>query len=143
MQRVNKKLVQVMKLIELVIAVFLMIAIVISTIACVVYGADSIMDQSFQLEVILEKSLTLVVGVEFVKMLILHTPDSVIEVLLYAVARQIIISHDSALENLFGVMAVALIFVVKHYFLSKNEGKEQRNHENCDTMKHKNNGGVL
>lgn len=64
------------------------------------------------------KALTLVVGVEFVKMLILHTPESVIEVLLYAVARQIIISHESAMENLVGVLAVALIFVVKKYFLN-------------------------
>ena len=143
MQKINQRLVQMMKLIELIIAICLMIAIVISTIACILYGADSIMDQSFQLEVVLEKSLTLVVGVEFVKMLILHTPDSVIEVLLYAVARQIIISHDSALENLFGVMAVALIFVVKHYFLSFHEVKQQRNETNCDTIKHKNDGGVV
>ena len=70
------------------------------------------------------KALTLVVGVEFVKMLILHTPESVIEVLLYAVARQIIISHESAMENLVGVLAVALIFVVKKYFLMNAEQKK-------------------
>ena len=69
------------------------------------------MNQSFQLDAILGKALTLVVGVEFVKMLILHTPESVIEVLLYAVARQIIISHESAMENLVGVLAVALILL--------------------------------
>ena len=82
------------------------------------------MNQSFQLDAILEKALTLVVGVEFVKMLILHTPESVIEVLLYAVARQIIISHESAMENLVGVLAVALIFVVKKYFLMNAEHKK-------------------
>lgn len=82
------------------------------------------MNQSFQLDAILEKALTLVVGVEFVKMLILHTPESVIEVLLYAVARQIIISHESAMENLVGVLAVALIFVVKKYFLMNAEQKK-------------------
>ena len=70
------------------------------------------------------RALTLVVGVEFVKMLILHTPESVIEVLLYAVARQIIISHESAMENLVGVLAVALIFVVKKYFLMNAEQKK-------------------
>ena len=124
MHKINTRLVKMMKAVELVIAVLLTIAIAISTLATVCFGAESLMDQSFQLEAILEKALTLVVGVEFVKMLILHTPESVIEVLLYAVARQIIISHESAMENLVGVLAVALIFVVKKYFLTNAEQKK-------------------
>ena len=35
---------------------------------------------------------------------------------LYAVARQIIISHESAMENLIGVLAVAIIFIIRKYF---------------------------
>lgn len=124
MQKINIRLVKIMKAVELVIAVLLMIAIVASTLATICYEAESIVSQNFQLESILEKALTLVVGVEFVKMLILHTPESVIEVLLYAVARQIIISHESAMENLVGVLAVALIFVVKKYFLINAEQKK-------------------
>ena len=58
-------------------------------------------------------SLSMIVGIEFVKMLLLHTPESIIEVLLYAVARQIILSHESALENLIGVLAVAVIFMLR------------------------------
>ena len=123
MHKINTRLVKMMKAVELVIAVLLMIAIAISTLATVCFGAESLMNQSFQLDAILEKALTLVVGVEFVKMLILHTPESVIEVLLYAVARQII-SHESAMENLVGVLAVALIFVVKKYFLMNAEQKK-------------------
>ena len=105
MHKINTRLVKMMKAVELVIAVLLMIAIAISTLATVCFGAESLMNQSFQLDAILEKALTLVVGVEFVKMLILHTPESVIEVLLYAVARQIIISHESAMQNLVGVLS--------------------------------------
>ena len=124
MHKINTRLVKMMKAVELVIAVLLMIAIAISTLATVCFGAEPLMNQSVQLDAILEKALTLVVGVEFVKMLILHTPESVIEVLLYAVARQIIISHESAMENLVGVLAVALIFVVKKYFLMNAEQKK-------------------
>ena len=112
MHKINTRLVKMMKAVELVIAVLLMIAIAISTLATVCFGAESLMNQSFQLDAILEKALTLVVGVEFVKMLILHTPESVIEVLLSAVARQIIKSHESAMANLGGVLAEALSFVV-------------------------------
>lgn len=117
MQKVNQNLVRALKATELIIAVLLMFAIIISTLATVVYGSESLLNETFSLDVILEKALTLVVGVEFVKMLILHTPESVIEVLLYAVARQIIISHSNILENLFGVLAIAGIFVIKKYLL--------------------------
>lgn len=121
MHRINMKLVKLMKIIEVLIAVILMAAVLVSTLAMVVYGIDSMSAHTFQLNDVLERALTIVVGIEFIKMLILHTPQSVIEVLMYAVARQIIISHDSALENLYGVLAVLLIFLIEKYFLSNKK----------------------
>lgn len=124
MQEINQRLVRTLKAIELIIAVLLIIAICIASIVTFVDGTQNLLNETFSLDFVLEKALTLVVGVEFVKMLILHTPESVIEVLLYAVARQIIITHtSSALENLFGVLAIAVIFVVKKYLLGMKDNK--------------------
>ena len=119
MQSVNKKLIQVMKLIELIIAICLIVAIVLSTIASIVYGAESIMDQSFQLEVILEKALTLVVGVEFVKMLAKHTAENLLEVLMFAIARQMIVEHLNMIDTLIGIISIAIIFFIRKYLLLK------------------------
>ena len=121
MYKSNMKLVKLMKIVEILIAIILMGAVLVSTLAIVVYGIDSMSTHTFQLNDVLERALTIVVGIEFIKMLILHTPQSVIEVLMYAVARQIIISHDSALENLYGVLAVLLIFLIEKYFLSNKK----------------------
>ncbi|MEF2783068.1 MAG: phosphate-starvation-inducible PsiE family protein [Clostridium sp.] len=121
MHKINMKLVKLMKIVEILIAIILMGAVLVSTLAMVVYGIDSMSTHTFQLNDVLERALTIVVGIEFIKMLILHTPQSVIEVLMYAVARQIIISHDSALENLYGVLAVLLIFLIEKYFLSNKK----------------------
>ena len=49
MHKINTRLVKMMKAVELVIAVLLMIAIAISTLATVCFGAESLMNQSFQL----------------------------------------------------------------------------------------------
>lgn len=117
MHKVNHNLVTILKATELIIAVLLMLAIMISVCVTVAFGTENFLNNGFDLDSILEKALTLVVGVEFVKMLILHTPESVIEVLLYAVARQIIVSHGNALQNLYGVVAIAGIFIVKKYLL--------------------------
>ncbi len=60
-------------------------------------------------------AMTIVVGIEFVKMLMLHTPRAVTDVLLFAIARQLVVNHSSAVDTLLGVAAVALIFVIKKF----------------------------
>lgn len=119
----NEWMVRIVKYLEYIIAIISMVAIVVSIFLCTWKAFCSFSNGTFELEGFMETILTLVVGIEFVRMLILHTPQSVIEVLLYAVARQIVISHDSALDNLVGVLAIATIFVIQKYLL---DGKEQK-----------------
>ena len=59
----------------------------------------------------LESALDLVIGIEFIKMLIKHTPGSVIEVLLFALSRHMVLEGGNSLENLLTVCAIAIIFV--------------------------------
>ena len=60
-------------------------------------------------------ALLLVMGLEFVIMLALHSAGAVIDVLLFTIVRQMIISHSGALDTLLGVAAVAAIFAVKKF----------------------------
>ena len=57
----------------------------------------------------------LVIGVEFVKMLCSHTLDSVIEIMLLAVARQMIVEHTSPAENLIAVASLGVLYLVRKY----------------------------
>lgn len=66
-------------------------------------------------DVLLSDILGLVIGIEFVKMLTRHTPGAVIEVLLFAIARQLIVYHTSTLETLIGMAAVAAAFAVRKF----------------------------
>ena len=63
----------------------------------------------------LENTLTLVIGIEFIKMLIKHTPRSVVEVLLFAIARHAILVGGTALENLLTILSIAVIFAVRKF----------------------------
>lgn len=58
---------------------------------------------------------TIVIGVEFVKMLCTHTIDSVIDIMLLAIARQMITEHTSPLENLFAVASIAILYLVRKF----------------------------
>lgn len=64
----------------------------------------------------LEDVLQVVIVIEFVKMLAKHTPESVIEVLLFAIARKLIVDHNiEALQLLIGVAAIAVLFAIRKY----------------------------
>ena len=73
---------------------------------------------AFSLGDFFSSALLLVMGLEFVKMLALHAAGAVIDVLLFTIVRQMIISHSGALDTLLGVAAVAAIFAVKKFLRS-------------------------
>ncbi len=64
----------------------------------------------------LSVAFELVIGIEFVKMLAKHTPGSAIEVLLYTIARALIVDHSSMQGALFGVISIAILFAVQKFF---------------------------
>lgn len=70
----------------------------------------------------LERALDIVIGIEFIKMLAKHSPGSVLEVLLYAIARHMIIGHEDSAQNLISVSAIALIFIIRKYFFVPSFG---------------------
>ncbi|MBE5997795.1 MAG: hypothetical protein E7240_10790 [Lachnospiraceae bacterium] len=77
----------------------------------------------------LEFALMLVVGIEFTKMLVKHTPGSVLEVLLFAIARHLVLNHDNGLENVLCIIAIAGIFAIRKFlhsesFETEEEGKK-------------------
>lgn len=63
----------------------------------------------------LSSAFNLVIGIEFIKMLCKHTPATVIEVLLFAIARQLIVEHTSTWENLIGIISIAALFGIRKY----------------------------
>lgn len=95
--------------------IVLIIAIIVTLIIFLLINAKDMFSKTFNLDSFLGAILTIVVAIEFAKMLLLHTPKSVMEVVLYAVIRQIILFHDHAMENLIGVIAALVIFIIRKY----------------------------
>ena len=69
----------------------------------------------------LHNILTIVVGLEFVRMLIDMTPANTLEVLIVAIARQVIVSHDDPISNVCCVLCIAGLFATRHFLIPKNE----------------------
>lgn len=72
-----------------------------------------------QFEKFLGHALLLVIGVELVIMLTLHTPGSIIEALLFAIARKIILvpKTNGMVDVVLGIIAIAGLFAIKKYLV--------------------------
>ena len=65
--------------------------------------------------------LNIVVGLEFVRMLIDMTPANTLEVLIMATARYVIMNHDSPTALLIGIVCIAILFAVRRYLIPRSD----------------------
>ncbi len=80
-------------------------------------------DQWPNYEDLLETCFNLIIGVELIRMIYRHTPDTIFEVLIFAIARQIIIDHSSIWGSLIGVVAIAILFATRKYLFTEFDVK--------------------
>ena len=80
---------------------------------------------------VLGDALALVVGIEFIKMLVKHAPEAVVEVLLFAIAREMVVTHAGSAETLMGVIAVGIIFLIRHYLCPPKPARGEGGQAEC------------
>ncbi len=71
----------------------------------------------------LHNILTIVVGLEFVRMLLDMTPANTLEVLIVAISRHVILSHDDPLSNVACVLCIAGLFATRRFLIPRKEMK--------------------
>ena len=86
-----------------------------------VYKMFTIADYFTDVHLYLHNILTILVGLEFVRMLIDMTPANTLEVLIVAIARQVIVSHDDPVSNVCCVLCIAGLFATRHFLIPKKE----------------------
>ena len=79
--------------VELALSAFLTIVIVVLIVKLIGESFFHLNGEGPELSYYLESAMTLAIGIEFVKMLCTHTPGTIIEVLLFATSRQMIVEH--------------------------------------------------
>lgn len=74
----------------------------------------------------LSDACLIIIGIELIKMITSYTIDSVVDVMLLAIARQMIVEHTSPLENLLAVLSVGVLFVIRKYlYISRLDGRKR------------------
>ena len=113
---------KILHVIERLIA-YITLLVLLGMLGLEFYRMFTVPDYFSTVNTYLHHILTIVVGLEFVRMLIDLTPANTIEVLIVAIARQVILNHDNPLSNLACVVCIAGLFATRHFLIPKNELK--------------------
>lgn len=76
-------------------------------------------------EDLVETCFNLIIGVELIRMLYQHKPSTVFEVLLFAIARQVIMAHNNPVSSLIGVISIALLFATRKFLFIEFDESEK------------------
>lgn len=123
-RRMDSLLRRMLYIIERIIAV-LTIVVLLCALGLEVYtmittGVDYFND----VEHLLRNLLTIVVGLEFVRMLIDTTPANILEVLTVAITRHVVLEHGDYWSNLACIACIAGLFAIRRFLVRPDELKE-------------------
>ena len=131
-------IIQSSTLLEISLSGLVLIGLLINIVPLIQWMPGLFIDgNDVEIRTFLERALDIVIGIEFIKMLAKHSPGSVLEVLLYAIARHMIVGHEDAVQNLVSVVAIALIFIIRKYFFVPSFGHKMPGGEIAPDMEQK------
>ena len=117
---------------EMMAAILVLIGIILSAFSIIrdiplFYGlTEDVSTFKFYLEEI----FTIVIGIEFLAMLCRPNSDNVMEVLIFLVARHMIVGDTTVYEDFVSVISVGLLCVLRRYL--KNTRKKDKDKETID-----------
>lgn len=97
-------------LIIAVVVVFMLYNLIVSILKTDILAMNSAEFSNF-----LSSALTLVVGLEFVKLLCQHTPENLIDVLMLAISRQIVVEHHETFSLLLGILSIMCLLIARKF----------------------------
>ena len=138
--KTNKFFYAAVHVLEYVIAIMTMIVLVGLLVVEVykMFTTDGYFDTA---DTYLQNVLTIVVGLEFVRMLINLTPANTLEVLIVAIARQVIVDHGSPISNVACVICIGGLFAIRRFLISKHDLKKELSEGEDDEPISKRDGG--
>ena len=139
-QYLKNEVFKVSKWVELFISAIIMIAVIGGTIYLVKDVVQLMMNYPTSRDIykFVGVAFNLVICIEFVKMLCKHTPDTLVEVMMFAIARQMIVEHLNVYETLVGIGAIAALFAIRKFLFCSFDEADHMICRGSQTVAHAN-----
>lgn len=122
---VEEKIEKVTYIIEIVITVLLAIGIIIGLFDLVKYFWSILISppaESYELfKGFLGYALILIVGVELILMILYHSTKAILELVLFVIARKMLIYAETMTDLVWGTLAIAIVFATLKFLVQKDK----------------------
>lgn len=135
-KRIRKRIPVVCEMLEMVIAVFVLVGMVCSLIGMFRQNQyfTGMLDGTVPFSAYIEAIFTLVIGIEFMEMLCRPNAANVLEVLIFLVARHMIIEHTTVYMDFVSVISICILCVVRRFLRYSKEKHDEEHHIVDDTQ---------
>jgi uncharacterized membrane protein (DUF373 family) len=127
-KKFNRTIIKLPNILEKLVAAILLIG--------VIYGGYHLIVDAFSftspdidalayMESLLVSAFSVIIVIEFVRMLVKHSMNTIIEVLIFAIARGIVAGHEESLSMLIRVLAIALLLFCRKYLFKEFDFEEE------------------
>ena len=113
-------LMRLIRIVEIALSVLVLVVVVANGVAFIAHS-PSVLFNSSGIQVFMDRSLLYVIGLEFAMMIIRRDPKLVIEVLIFAIARKMVITMDTGIDFLLGAFAIFILFGVRFLLIRKSD----------------------
>lgn len=119
------KIEKVTYVLEMIVAVLIAIGVAIGLIDLIKYFHQIfVTDPASSYELFndfLGYALVLIVGIELILMIIYHSTDAILELVLFVIARKMLIYSHTMLDLVLGTLSLAIVFAIIKFLILKDE----------------------
>lgn len=120
--RFKKGMIKYANILEMIIGLTILLAIALGFITIIRYLIIIFQSDVAKTYEVLKKflgvALLMIIGIELVLMLLSHSTSSILELVLFAIARKMLVYSETMIELLVGTTAIALVFLIRKYLMS-------------------------
>ena len=121
----ERKLEKLTYILEMVIASLIAIGVIIGLVDLVRYFHEILISnpaESYELfQHFLGYALVLIVGVELMLMILYHSTKAILELILFVIARKMLIYSHTMKDLVLGTIAIAMIFLILKFLIQKDK----------------------
>ncbi len=118
-QKLKNIVLRISNYMEIIIALFLVVitvALFIKFVYTVILEGPIAWNQG-TIHNIVQDAFNLIIALEFIRMLLKHSIGSILEIVLFSVARGLVVDHSTGIETVMIVFALGLVLLIRKYLL--------------------------
>ncbi len=127
-EKIEKVIFKALQVMEIVISIVTFIALV-AALAMEVYQMITEPGYLYDTSELLDNMLSIVVGMEFIRTLLVPTPANVVEMLIIAISRHVVLNHSDPLTDIACVLCIIGLIATRRFLIDRKKNKDEQNTE--------------